>query len=316
MSARLAAATISTKAPPSKQMLADGGGVLLLGLPRSGTYSMATAMRILGHEHVFHDLDIANESDETSNAVWAGWFRAGWACMPYIRTHMGLPWFARPGWWNAGWRHGSAGPPPTTFTRADWDALLGHSYQVAADTPMLFAAELIAAYPDAQVILWERDEEQWLASFDQGVLQAFGFHSPLAMFVRRWIAPWSGMVWPTTQWYGHAGWLRAADYEGMRKNVRQRGREHLAMVRRSVKEGKLLEYRLGQGWEPLCEFLGCALPEEPFPHVNERDAFKKEAAHMLGHIYYLALWNLLKYPVLLGLGVLVAMLWGDGIIMR
>lgn len=297
MAAKRPTATAEPAPPSSKKMLADGGGVLLLGLPRSGTYSMAHAMRILGHQHVFHDLDIPHE---TSNAVWTGWFRAGWACMPYLRSHMGLPWFAR---------GGGQPPPPLTFSRSEWDDLLGRDYQVAADTPMLFAAELIEAYPDAQVIIWERDEDRWLQSFDEGALRAFGFHSRLAMLFRKHIAPWSGMVWPTTQWYGHAGWLRAADYEGMRAQAKERGREHFATVRRMVRKDRLLEYRLGDGWEPLCAFLGCPVPDVPFPHLNERDALRKTGSKMLNRVLYLALWNILKYPLLLGLGLLAAR-WG------
>jgi hypothetical protein len=27
------------------------------------------------------------------------------------------------------------------------------------------------------------------------------------------------------------------------------------------------------GWEPLCEFLGLDVPDEPLPHANDRDTF-------------------------------------------
>ena len=40
---------------------------------------------------------------------------------------------------------------------------------------------------------------------------------------------------------------------------------------------------LSAGWAPLCEFLGCAIPEAPFPHVNTRAAFiasQAATAHM------------------------------------
>jgi hypothetical protein len=26
---------------------------------------------------------------------------------------------------------------------------------------------------------------------------------------------------------------------------------------------------VAQGWGPLCDFLGVAVPDEPFPHLNE-----------------------------------------------
>ena len=29
-----------------------------------------------------------------------------------------------------------------------------------------------------------------------------------------------------------------------------------------------------QGWEPLCKFLNVPIPDEPFPHENDREFFK------------------------------------------
>lgn len=48
-------------------------------------------------------------------------------------------------------------------------------------------------------------------------------------------------------------------------------RAHYAHIRHLLKDQpeRLLEYKLGSGWEPLCEFLGKEVPEVPFPHVNE-----------------------------------------------
>lgn len=31
----------------------------------------------------------------------------------------------------------------------------------------------------------------------------------------------------------------------------------------------LLEYRLGQGWGPLCDLFGKPVPDVPIPHVND-----------------------------------------------
>jgi hypothetical protein len=46
--------------------------------------------------------------------------------------------------------------------------------------------------------------------------------------------------------------------------------EHNAEVRRLVPPGRLLEYQVGQGWEPLCAFLGVPVPQRPFPRLNDR----------------------------------------------
>ena len=44
---------------------------------------------------------------------------------------------------------------------------------------------------------------------------------------------------------------------------------HNEHVRKTVPKDNLLEFRPGDGWEPLCEFLRKEVPSEPFPHVNE-----------------------------------------------
>ena len=159
-------------------------------------------------------------------------------------------------------------PPPAVFTRADWDDLVGRDYQAVADMSVYFVAELLEAYPDVQVILWERDFDKWYRSYDVGLLQGFSFDSPIAMFGRKYIAPFSDIYWHTTMWYGMASWFRAKDAEGMRANARERYKEHFEMVRKMVKPEKLFEFRLGDGWEPMCKFLDCPVPDEPFPPLE------------------------------------------------
>ena len=44
---------------------------------------------------------------------------------------------------------------------------------------------------------------------------------------------------------------------------------HIAAVKATVPADKLLVFSVDQGWGPLCAFLGVAVPDEPFPHVNE-----------------------------------------------
>lgn len=40
------------------------------------------------------------------------------------------------------------------------------------------------------------------------------------------------------------------------------------MIRGLVPKERLLEWTVEDGWEPLCEFLGKPVPDEPFPHTN------------------------------------------------
>jgi sulfotransferase family protein len=57
---------------------------------------------------------------------------------------------------------------------------------------------------------------------------------------------------------------------------------HNAEVRAGVEAGRLLVYEVGQGWAPLCDFLGTRVPETPFPSGNDADTFAEnvdKAAH-------------------------------------
>ena len=49
---------------------------------------------------------------------------------------------------------------------------------------------------------------------------------------------------------------------------------HNADVRASVPADRLIDYRPGDGWAPICEKLGLAVPSEPFPHVNSTEEFR------------------------------------------
>lgn len=63
------------------------------------------------------------------------------------------------------------------------------------------------------------------------------------------------------------------DQEGFNANAKKTYLEHYAKVRRLVPPERRLEYRLGSGWESLCEFLGKPVPDMKFPHKNERKEF-------------------------------------------
>ena len=45
-------------------------------------------------------------------------------------------------------------------------------------------------------------------------------------------------------------------------------------MRRLVPKDGLLEYRVSDGWAPLCRFLEVAVPDEKFPSGNKASAFR------------------------------------------
>jgi hypothetical protein len=53
---------------------------------------------------------------------------------------------------------------------------------------------------------------------------------------------------------------------------------HNRKVRESVEPERLVEWKPGDGWAPLCEALGVPEPEEPFPHLNTTEMFRQRLA--------------------------------------
>ncbi|XP_076801702.1 uncharacterized protein LOC143446098 [Clavelina lepadiformis] len=47
-------------------------------------------------------------------------------------------------------------------------------------------------------------------------------------------------------------------------------RHHQAYCLQNAPKDKLLVYDVKQGWEPLCTLLGKSIPDKPFPHVNAK----------------------------------------------
>ncbi len=45
---------------------------------------------------------------------------------------------------------------------------------------------------------------------------------------------------------------------------------HVAAVRDSISPDRLVEWQPGDGWQPLCQALAVSVPDEPFPHLNQR----------------------------------------------
>jgi hypothetical protein len=49
--------------------------------------------------------------------------------------------------------------------------------------------------------------------------------------------------------------------------------DHYNRIRELVPSNRLLEFDAGDGWKPLCDFLGVPVPENEYPRVNEPKAF-------------------------------------------
>lgn len=182
------------------------------------------------------------------------------------------------------------------FTRKEWDMLLGRT-EVCLDLPSAaFMPELIAAYPEAKVIVCERDADKWYPSVMNTIrgklswtLQVLTPFDPF--FYKRWVPMLHALM---DGMFGH-GMLDDAVH------VKARYREMHEEVRRMVPKEQMLEYHLGDDWEPLCKFLGKEIPNKPFPKVNETRQFADRAVLMQKMAKKRALANMAPYLGALGL---------------
>lgn len=152
------------------------------------------------------------------------------------------------------------------------ERIFGSKYSATVDFPACtYFEELLAAYPDAKVVLSVRDSaDAWYRSAADTIA-----NDAVNNAVRRmgWIVP------PLRRGYEmlmKCMWENPRTFKG---EFKSRGREVYeewnAHVRRTVPGDRLLVFNVKQGWAPLCEFLGKPVPEGPFPNVNDTADFKR-----------------------------------------
>jgi hypothetical protein len=161
----------------------------------------------------------------------------------------------------------------------DWRPLLG-GYRAIVDWPgAWFWKELVAAHPDAKVILTVRDPARWYESTLATIfgVRARADESPLARAAMRLLgAVIPGMregfqVVDDVIWEGTFGG-RFAD----REHALRVYADHIRDVQATVPADRLLVFDVREGWGPLCAFLGVPVPAgESFPHVNDAASFQQ-----------------------------------------
>ena len=140
--------------------------------------------------------------------------------------------------------------------------------KAVCDIPAIaFASDLIHAYPDAKIILTNRDVDAWHTSVSRTVLKArlYWLHNVL-----QYIDWATGLVHPVRVKL----WKSLFD-DDFEKNGKQSMIRHYEMVRACAKaqQREVLEAQLDDGWEPLCRFLEVDVPPEPYPRENEGGGF-------------------------------------------
>lgn len=146
--------------------------------------------------------------------------------------------------------------------RPDWEAIF-KGYNSAVDYPCsAYWRELAAFYPEARVLHTTRDPDQWFTSTQATIF-----------------APGGGALSP-----GPMEPFFETIVGGFREHAHDRAfmtdyfRRHDEAVRAEIPAERLLVYQAGQGWEPLCAFLGVPVPGEPYPSENNTAEFQARVA--------------------------------------
>jgi hypothetical protein len=156
---------------------------------------------------------------------------------------------------RAGWTQAMYGEP------VDWDALLGDFVAIVDWPGAAFWRELAAANPDALVLLSVRPADAWFRSASNTIFVG--------------IEDWAAQGDPWMQAFIHGMGERFTDRFHDPEAMMAAFERHNAAVRAEVAPDRLLEWTAADGWAPICERLGVAVPDEPFPSSNTTNDFRE-----------------------------------------
>ena len=243
--------------------------VLALGMPRTGTSSMSSALEILLDGPSYHGGAQMLASSIPHMRRWIDIHRISIAAR-------------------------ESGTPLSFVEHQRLRYLLAQQFEGFAscsDTPAFYyAAELAALYPDAKVIVTVRDKDRWWKS-------KLEFNDTRR---RKWL-PW--IVWPipagVRYWPGFGKTLLRGPYADIYLKEGETGvgpeayDRHIAYLERVVPKERLYYFHVKDGWGPLCKILEREVPGIPFPHLNESGAIQS----ILDEKVNLGLW---WWAILLG----------------
>ncbi|KXT18750.1 hypothetical protein AC579_2731 [Pseudocercospora musae] len=243
--------------------------VLSLAPSRTCTLSMCSALEILGYQNPYHFSSIFQNVLDCD--IW----------IPALKAKFE--------------RNEKVG-------RETFDKVLGHCSAVTDAPCIVFWEELIDAYPEAKIVLVERDEEKWLRSCE-GLTD--GTFNPLLVYIFRYTDPfWLGKIIRTGLLWTGVFFGTNESQKAVMSNAREAYRRHYRGVREKVPKERILEYRLGSGWDPLCRFLEREAPEGvEFPHFNEAKTLElafgalgqRALMHFLGNVGVVGVAALIGY---------------------
>ncbi len=147
----------------------------------------------------------------------------------------------------------------------DWDHLY-EDYQSTVDWPSCNQWQTLSEiYLESKIIINLRDPESWYTSVINTIYESstrpLGTPDEATIEFRKWI---HRIIWD--------GVFRGR-FEDKQFAITIYER-HVENVLKNAPSDRLLTFDGEQTWEPLCEFLGCTVPVQPFPRSNSTEEFK------------------------------------------
>lgn len=174
-------------------------------------------------------------------------------------------------------------------TRTGFEEVFKKEYNACADSPSCyFYKELMKENPDAKVILTIRDSpEAWWKSMDKTIYSIYDprrreLSGKIVFFLVRKVSDGINI---SSKLLGNYIGLSSTEMFKKENSIKLYNK-YIEDVKNHVPANKLLIFNVKEGWEPLCKFLNCKVPDIPFPRTNNHDEFREKFKHfyMLGNI--------------------------------
>jgi hypothetical protein len=261
--------------------------VIAVGLSRSGTDSLRIALKQLGYNECHH-------------------------ASVFIQQDVGQG----PQWCRLAWRkyhtNDSLSAEGRGLNASEFDKCIGNCMATTDMPCSTFACELIEAYPEAKVIVNKREDvEAWY----QSVIKSFDNPKEPSPFGQ----------WRTALFDPELFWMKAGrdamwghmtmyDFAQTGKDVYERHYQAIDKIleaeRAAGKARKVLRWQVGDGWDPLLNFLGKEKPKDEngvdmaFPKGNAADEYQKKREAATADIVVRAKWR--RLLVLVAFGGIIA----------
>ncbi|ORY95642.1 hypothetical protein BCR43DRAFT_493345 [Syncephalastrum racemosum] len=166
-----------------------------------------------------------------------------------------------------------------------WDTIY-QDFDAAVDWPTAaFVEPLVEKYPDAKIILTERDPDAWIKSMNNTILRFRNHNEEKLRKLDQ--AEWTPEQNARRDMADKIilGGLRSRATEHITdENVKAMFLEHNARIKAIVPKERLLVMDTTEmNWKALCDFLGITdIPKEPFPRVNSTADAKARFARERG----------------------------------